>query len=181
MFNFLLSAAMEVAVRAGKILLAYWLFTTALLFAQQDSGRTQSLSFRSVIDLTHTLDASTPTFEEAKEPAYRTKTVATIEKDHYFAREVCLPEHFGTHLDAPAHFALGRWMSDRKSRRTRTIDCPRKTSPPGSKRTGKYSLARWSWPARDGNRAGVRSEITATPIRKASCTFPATLSKRRSC
>jgi kynurenine formamidase len=112
MFNFLLPAAMEVSVKTEKILLAYWLFTTALLFAQQNSGRTQSVSFRSVIDLTHTLDASTPTFEEAKEPAYRINTVATIEKDRYFAREVCLPEHFGTHLDAPAHFAPGQWTLD---------------------------------------------------------------------
>ena len=98
-------------MKGGKFLLG-WLFTTVLLFAQQPSGTASSVSFQRVVDLTHTLDASTPTFEETKEPAYRTKTVATIEKDHYFARELCLPEHFGTHLDAPAHFAPGQWTVD---------------------------------------------------------------------
>ena len=98
-------------MKLGKLLLAFWLFTAVLLFAQQPQT-SSSISFRSIIDLTHTLNASTPTFEEAKEPVYQTKTVATIQKDHYFARELCLPEHFGTHLDAPAHFAPGQWTID---------------------------------------------------------------------
>lgn len=38
--------------------------------------------------------------------------MATIEKDGYFARDFSLPEHFGTHIDAPAHFASGAWTVD---------------------------------------------------------------------
>ena len=84
---------------------------TASLYAQKGAAR-QVFHLRKVVDLTHTLDAGTPTYEESPEPAYRAKTVATFEKDHYFAREISLPEHFGTHLDAPAHFAKGLWTVD---------------------------------------------------------------------
>jgi kynurenine formamidase len=83
----------------------------ALSVVAQHQAR-QVFHLRKVVDLTHTLDASTPTYEENAEPPYRAKTVATLEKDHYFAREICLPEHFGTHLDAPAHFATGLWTVD---------------------------------------------------------------------
>lgn len=84
----------------------------ALLVAQQGPTTRPIIHLRTVIDLTHTLNASTPTYEEPKEPVYRANTVATFAKDHYFAREICLPEHFGTHLDAPAHFSKGGWTVD---------------------------------------------------------------------
>ena len=80
------------------------LISTLLIAQQRPAGRTV-IRLRKVVDLTHPLNASTPNYEETKEPAYRATTVATLEKEHYFAREICLPEHFGTHLDAPAHFA----------------------------------------------------------------------------
>lgn len=80
--------------------------------AQQHPAARQVIRLHTVVDLTHTLNASTPTYEETKEPVYQAKTVATLDKDHYFAREICLPEHFGTHLDAPAHFAKGLWTVD---------------------------------------------------------------------
>ena len=83
-----------------------------LLFAQQRQQTSHALSFHSIIDLTHTLDAKTPTYELSDKPVYQTKTVATIDKDGYLAREISLPEHFGTHLDAPAHFAPGLWTVD---------------------------------------------------------------------
>jgi kynurenine formamidase len=86
-------------------------FLPVLLPAQRTQSR-PVIRLRTVVDLTHTLNASTPTYEESKEPAYRASTVATFDKDHYFAREICLPEHFGTHLDAPAHFSKGGWTVD---------------------------------------------------------------------
>ncbi|HKW17239.1 MAG TPA: cyclase family protein [Terriglobales bacterium] len=79
---------------------------------QEPTGATQRITFRSVVDLTHALDETNPAYDQASAPLFRAKTVATIEKDHYFAREICLPEHFGTHLDAPAHFASGKWTVD---------------------------------------------------------------------
>ncbi len=83
-----------------------------LLFAQRRQDSAETLSFHRVVDLTHTLDAQTPNYEVTKTPAYQARVVATIDKDGYFAREISLPEHFGTHLDAPAHFVPGMWTVD---------------------------------------------------------------------
>jgi len=58
-----------------------------------------------VVDLTHTLDDQSPYWPEgtAQSPFHAT-SVATIEQGGYFARKLEMPEHFGTHMDAPAHF-----------------------------------------------------------------------------
>jgi len=58
-----------------------------------------------VVDLTHPLDDQSPYWPEgtAKSP-FRATTVSTIEHGGYFARDLEMPEHFGTHMDAPAHF-----------------------------------------------------------------------------
>lgn len=96
------------------LITGYVLALALLLFAQQrqtDATQTPA-GVRAVVDLTHALDASNPTFEAAGKPAFHARTVATIQKDHYFAREICLPEHYGTHLDAPAHFIAGLWTVD---------------------------------------------------------------------
>ncbi len=63
-------------------------------------------------DLSHTINAQAPTYELSEKPVFRATVVATVAKDGYFAREISLPEHFGTHLDAPAHFAPGLWTVD---------------------------------------------------------------------
>lgn len=82
------------------------------LFAQRHQDSAQPLSFHTIVDLTHTINAETPSYEVSATPSYQAKTVATIEQNGYFAREISLPEHFGTHLDAPAHFARGLWTVD---------------------------------------------------------------------
>jgi kynurenine formamidase len=58
-----------------------------------------------VVDLGHALSESDPTW--SGERVFTHKTVATMAKDGYFAAEFATEEHFGTHLDAPAHFAPG--------------------------------------------------------------------------
>jgi kynurenine formamidase len=80
------------------------------LFAQRHSDAASPAAFRSVVDLTHVINAKVPSYDPAER--YQVETVATIEKDQYFARKISMPEHFGTHLDAPAHFAAGRWTVD---------------------------------------------------------------------
>lgn len=82
------------------------------LFAQHHPEAAQPVVFHDVVDLTHTINEKVPTFEPAEKSPYHAKTVATIEKDKYFARDIALPEHFGTHIDAPAHFAWGTWTVD---------------------------------------------------------------------
>ncbi|HLW88484.1 MAG TPA: cyclase family protein [Terriglobales bacterium] len=88
------------------------LAVTVLLFAHRHAGAAQPLGFTSVVDLTHALSAQVPTFEIGAKSPYQVKIVATVAKDHYFAREFSVPEHFGTHLDAPAHFVEGLWTVD---------------------------------------------------------------------
>ncbi|HVO79868.1 MAG TPA: cyclase family protein [Terriglobales bacterium] len=83
-----------------------------LLFAQRHAEMPQPAGFRAVVDLTHSVNGKVPTYELAEQSAYQVKTVATIEKDKYFARNISLPEHYGTHIDAPAHFAPGMWTVD---------------------------------------------------------------------
>jgi kynurenine formamidase len=85
--------------------LAIFLFAQQRMVPQQRSGYV-------VIDLTHSINASVPTYDENGNSAYHEQTLATTEKNGYFARAVSLPEHYGTHIDAPAHFVHGLWTVD---------------------------------------------------------------------
>lgn len=96
-----------------KTFIIGYVFALALfLFAQRRPDAAPPVGFRGVIDLTHTVNANLPTYDAAESGAYQAKMAATIEKNRYFARNVSLPEHFGTHIDAPAHFAPGGWTVD---------------------------------------------------------------------
>src|SRR5712692_10393858 len=58
-----------------------------------------------VVDLTHSLDEQSPYWPEGKTSSpFHASVAATFKRNGYFAREVAMPEHFGTHMDAPAHF-----------------------------------------------------------------------------
>lgn len=73
--------------------------------ARRNERSPLNISFRHVVDLTHPLSPDFPVF-----PAFRpmkVRTDVTIEKDGFFARTWEVGEHTGTHLDAPAHFAVG--------------------------------------------------------------------------
>jgi kynurenine formamidase len=43
---------------------------------------------------------------------FEAKVNATVEKDGYFSRSFWMLEHYGTHLDAPVHFAPGKATVD---------------------------------------------------------------------
>jgi kynurenine formamidase len=92
--------------------IGYALALALFLFAQRHPDASPSTGFRGVSDLTHAINGDVPTYELSQKSAYQVKTVATLEKEGYFAREISLPEHFGTHIDAPAHFARGGWSVD---------------------------------------------------------------------
>jgi kynurenine formamidase len=65
------------------------------------SGKTR------VVDLTYPIAAGLPSWPGS--PATFEATVnATIAKNGHFARTFTLYEHYGTHMDAPAHFAEGK-------------------------------------------------------------------------
>ena len=70
-------------------------------------------TFRSVIDLTHDLNDHSPNWEgTAGSRPSGARNWATSERDGYYSRVFTTQEHYGTHLDAPAHFAGGRWTVD---------------------------------------------------------------------
>ena len=67
------------------------------------------IKVRSVIDLTHSLNHRCPNWEGTEESPFRAQELGNIERDGYFSRIFSTQEHYGTHLDAPAHFAEGAW------------------------------------------------------------------------
>lgn len=64
-----------------------------------------------VVDMTYALNAHSPTWP-GDEHAFEAHTVATPAEDGYFARSIFVLEHFGTHMDAPAHFPGGKLFLD---------------------------------------------------------------------
>ena len=64
-----------------------------------------------VVDLGHPLASDDPSWDGGK--VYEWSPVARMDKDGYFAGRFATVEHFGTHVDAPAHFAEKGWTVDR--------------------------------------------------------------------
>jgi kynurenine formamidase len=69
------------------------------------AGRTR------VVDLTHALSESNPAWPGDAQP-FEAKINATVEMNGYFTRRFSTLEHFGTHMDAPAHFPPGATTVD---------------------------------------------------------------------
>lgn len=65
-----------------------------------------------VIDLTHPISSSTPTYEGTQDE-YHYDKLSSVAKDGYFTGAFRIPEHFGTHIDAPAHFIDGAITMDK--------------------------------------------------------------------
>lgn len=85
---------------------------TLFLFAQRRTPPAPVQLFAGVVDLTHSVSEKAPNWEGTAESPYKVKQLASFEKDGYFTRYFSLPEHFATHIDAPAHFAQGVWTVD---------------------------------------------------------------------
>jgi kynurenine formamidase len=99
-------------MKIRTFVIGYAVALALFLFAQQRRTPAPESDFRAVVDLTHSINSKVPTYELEEKSGFKAQTVATIEKDKYFARNISLPEHFGTHIDAPAHFARGMWTVD---------------------------------------------------------------------
>ena len=69
-------------------------------------------NYSSVIDLSHVLNEHSPNWEGTEQSPFHVKVSGTVERDGYYTRTFTSPEHYGTHLDAPAHFARGMWTVD---------------------------------------------------------------------
>jgi len=82
-------------------------FVTALWFVAKATAQQVDLTHSDLIDLTHAFNEQTlywptsPTHFELKQLAYGPSPGGYF----YSAYSLCAPEHGGTHLDAPIHFA----------------------------------------------------------------------------
>src|SRR4029077_20991221 len=69
------------------------------------SGKTR------VLDLSYAINDKLVAWP-GDEKFFEAKVNATIEKNGYFTRSFWMLEHYGTHLDAPAHFPPGKTTVD---------------------------------------------------------------------
>ncbi len=67
------------------------------------------------IDLTHTFDSTTLYWPNNTKPfLHTTEAEGFTDKGYYYSSySICTPEHGGTHLDAPIHFAAGKLSADK--------------------------------------------------------------------
>jgi kynurenine formamidase len=64
-----------------------------------------------VVDMTYPVSDKFPAWP-GDDHAFEAKANATVEKDGYFTRSFWMLEHYGTHMDAPAHFPPGKVTLD---------------------------------------------------------------------
>jgi len=57
-----------------------------------------------IIDLTYTINDKNPYWPGDNYEPFKLKTIATIEKNGVLSKVFSMPEHLGTHIDAPNHF-----------------------------------------------------------------------------
>jgi kynurenine formamidase len=69
------------------------------------NGKTQ------VVDMTYAINDKMPAWP-GDSHTFEAKTNATVEKNGYFTRSFWMLEHYGTHMDAPAHFPPGKITID---------------------------------------------------------------------
>ncbi len=87
-----------------------WILALALLlFAQHRSNMAESAAGQSVIDLSHVLNERLPNWEGTSTSPYQARELGSIDHHGYYSRSFTTEEHYGTHIDAPAHFARGMW------------------------------------------------------------------------
>jgi kynurenine formamidase len=61
-----------------------------------------------IVDLTYTLNEHNPYWPGDNYQPFELKTIATLEEDGVLSKLLILPEHLGTHIDAPNHFEADR-------------------------------------------------------------------------
>jgi kynurenine formamidase len=61
-----------------------------------------------MVDLTHPLSPKIPYWPGETYKPFHFEVIATLEKDGVFSGYFAMPEHTGTHIDAPNHFVAGQ-------------------------------------------------------------------------
>jgi kynurenine formamidase len=71
---------------------------------------------KNIIDLSHTINGSIPSWpSKNSSEKFSAKTISTYSNHDFFSRILSIPEHFGTHMDAPAHGVKGKTTIDKIS------------------------------------------------------------------
>ena len=104
---------MAISGRSGVFLIGFAAFMTAFpQTSRQDpilegipAGKTR------VIDLSYAINDKLVPWP-GDEKWFEAKVNATVEKNGYYTRSFWMLEHYGTHLDAPAHFPPGKATVD---------------------------------------------------------------------
>src|SRR5579884_3917160 len=65
-----------------------------------------------IVDLTYPLNERTHYWPGENYEPFRLKSNATLEKNIVSSKAFCIPEHMGTHIDAPNHFERNRRSVD---------------------------------------------------------------------
>ncbi len=61
-----------------------------------------------VVDLTYAINKESAYWPGENYQPFHLQTIATIERDGVLSKAFSMPEHLGTHIDAPNHFVAGR-------------------------------------------------------------------------
>jgi kynurenine formamidase len=89
-----------------------FIFSAILLVScQKDSSKNLNLNNVNWIDLTYSFDSTTLYWPNNKTTfVHHTDAEGLTPKGYYYSSySICTPEHGGTHLDAPIHFAKGKY------------------------------------------------------------------------
>ncbi len=65
-----------------------------------------------IVDLTHRLNPTIPYWPGERYRPFEFQALATLERDGVFSGFFAMPEHMGTHVDAPNHFVAGQVSVD---------------------------------------------------------------------
>jgi kynurenine formamidase len=90
-----------------KSLLRNLFLATLVILAINTACHAEDNSKKKIVDLTHVLTSSQPDFQLGEESFHYT-ALKTLAKDGYAIGSFCTAEHYGTHIDAPSHFAQGQ-------------------------------------------------------------------------
>lgn len=77
-----------------------------LTLGQLAAGETE------LVDLTYALNEKSPFWPGDDYQPFELRTIATLEKNGVSSKAFSMPEHFGTHIDAPCHFERGQLTLD---------------------------------------------------------------------
>jgi kynurenine formamidase len=94
---------------------------TATANAKTETAPPQ-IATRKIVDLTHSLASGIPDFH-GDTNAFVYKKTFTVQKDGYGNGSFSMPEHLGTHIDAPSHFFDGKQSIDQISAQKLIVPC----------------------------------------------------------